>query len=268
MTAVPHSSPSPASFGGSLRWAGYLIGLAMGGFLDGILFHQVLQWHHLLSLVGGSMFRDIRVQIFADGMFHVLMYVIALAGLYLLWRGRRDIATGGADRALLSAFLLGFGAWHIIDAVVFHWILGIHHIRIKSDNPILWDLALFAVGIAFAAWGWRVGRTTGSGGTGGRRRVVAPVLLAVAPLVAGPIAALPPPNVSGVAVLFRPGTSVSEVFAGLTAADARIVGADPSGQVWIVKVASGGNPLAFYRHGALLVGGALFPAGCFSSAAI
>jgi uncharacterized membrane protein len=268
MTAASQGSTPSAALGGAFRWAGYLIGLAMGGFLDGILFHQVLQWHHLLSLVEGSMFRDIRVQIFADGMFHVLMYVIALAGLYLLWRGRRDSAADGADRALLAAFLIGFGGWHIIDAVLFHWILGIHHVRVRSDNPILWDLALFAVGLVFAAWGWRVGRGTSSGGMGGRRRVVAPVLLVVAPLVVGPIAALPPPNVSGVTVLFRPGTSVSEVFAGLTAADARIVGADRSGQVWIVKVAPGGNALAFYRHGALLVGGALFPAGCVSSAAI
>ena len=31
---------------------GLLLGLGLGGFLDGILMHQVLQWHHLLTDTG------------------------------------------------------------------------------------------------------------------------------------------------------------------------------------------------------------------------
>src|SRR5690606_18965301 len=34
------------------RW-GTVLGFALGGFFDGILLHQILQWHHLLSLVPG-----------------------------------------------------------------------------------------------------------------------------------------------------------------------------------------------------------------------
>lgn len=33
------------------RLWGILLGLSLGGFFDGILLHQILQWHHLLSLV-------------------------------------------------------------------------------------------------------------------------------------------------------------------------------------------------------------------------
>jgi uncharacterized membrane protein len=29
-----------------------MLGFAFGGFFDGILLHQVLQWHHLLSGIG------------------------------------------------------------------------------------------------------------------------------------------------------------------------------------------------------------------------
>jgi uncharacterized membrane protein len=32
--------------------AGLLFGLGLGGFFDGILLHQVLQWHHMLSSAG------------------------------------------------------------------------------------------------------------------------------------------------------------------------------------------------------------------------
>jgi uncharacterized membrane protein len=34
-----------------------VLGFAFGGFFDGILLHQVLQWHHLLSLVKGGSVR-------------------------------------------------------------------------------------------------------------------------------------------------------------------------------------------------------------------
>jgi len=78
----------PAHTSRRLLWAGAVIGFALGGFFDGILLHQVLQWHHLFSLVPGETWRDIRNQILMDGWFHVLHFVIALLGLWLLWTAR------------------------------------------------------------------------------------------------------------------------------------------------------------------------------------
>lgn len=65
----------------SKHWIGYgsLLGLALGGFFDSILLHQILKWHHLLSLVPGI--DDMRLQILWDGYFHVLMYVLAAVAL-------------------------------------------------------------------------------------------------------------------------------------------------------------------------------------------
>ena len=40
--AVPRDRHFPVS-------AGILFGLGLGGFFDGIVLHQVLQWHHMLS---------------------------------------------------------------------------------------------------------------------------------------------------------------------------------------------------------------------------
>lgn len=31
---------------------GLLLGLGLGGFFDGIILHQVLQWHHMLTSAG------------------------------------------------------------------------------------------------------------------------------------------------------------------------------------------------------------------------
>lgn len=56
-------------FSSRLSSAGYLLGFGLGGFFDGILLHQVLQWHHLLINVKSPFFQDIKNQILADGCF-------------------------------------------------------------------------------------------------------------------------------------------------------------------------------------------------------
>ena len=39
------------SAGRRARIGGVVLGFGMGGFLDGILLHQILQWHNMLSTV-------------------------------------------------------------------------------------------------------------------------------------------------------------------------------------------------------------------------
>ncbi|HSK40619.1 MAG TPA: DUF2243 domain-containing protein, partial [Arenibaculum sp.] len=234
-----------AAFTGTFRWAGYLIGFAMGGFFDGILLHQVLQWHHLLSAVEGPAFRDLRVQVLADGIFHAAMYAVAAAGLWLLWRTRHQFARAGADRLLFAGFLVGFGAWHVADGILFHWILGIHRIRMAADAPLAWDLLFFVPGVLLVVAGWLLRGTIGPGpGTapcGRCPRSIAPVLLAAAVLAAGSVAALPPSGATSVAVLFGPGTTQADVFAALTAVDGRAVWSDRTGKLWDVDVGEAGR---------------------------
>src|SRR3954454_16857272 len=119
-----------------------ILGFALGGFFDGILLHQVLQWHHFLSLARGEQYTDIRMQILADGLFHVAVYVITALALWLLWR--RGQSRPG-DRILLAWAAIGFGIWQLSDVVIFHWIIGIHNIRVGVPNPFLWDVGLLIV---------------------------------------------------------------------------------------------------------------------------
>lgn len=256
MNAVRQSDASAIPALRSLGWAGFLLGFAMGGFFDGILLHQVLQWHHLLSLVPGEPFRDIKVQILADGLFHLLMYLIAAVGLFKLWKARAAATAG--DRTLLASAVFGFGAWNIVDAVVFHWILELHHIRLDSVNPILWDLLWFIVfGAAFVVLAWWLGR--GTGPVGGKASAAT---LALAVLVGGPVAALPPQDTDTVMVFFKPGTTPSQVFAGIDAVDGRILWAAPAGDVWALDVRDKAKTALLYRHGAFLVSNSAFAIGC------
>ncbi|MGK7861662.1 DUF2243 domain-containing protein [Falsiroseomonas sp. E2-1-a4] len=168
-----------------------LISFALGGFLDGILLHQILQWHHLLSAVTDP--ADLRFQMFWDGIFHGLHYLLGFAGLWLLLVRRRHAAAAGAGRVLVSACLIGFGAWHLVDAVLVHWILGLHRIRDGSPNVLAWDLLFFGLGAVTVALGaWMRGRDGGAAG----RAIAAGLALCV--LAGAPAAALPPREVDPV----------------------------------------------------------------------
>ena len=248
-------------FSGKFECAGYALGFSLGGFFDGILLHQILQWHHLLSGVEQAR-HDVRVLILWDGIFHLLMYVVAFVGLWLLWRGRAEFSGRGADRRLFANALIGFGAWHIVDAILSHWALGIHRIRMDVDNPLVWDLLWFAVfGLVPTAIGWivRQGRAGGAG-----RVISSPIALVLAITLAGPLSALPPPDQTQVVVLFRPDVTEQQAVAAIGAVGGRLIGADASGQMWAVDMAPGGNPRELYRFGAMLVGNSLLPLGCFN----
>lgn len=120
---MPDRNTQPVTFTQAYWSAGFCIGFALAGFFDGILLHQILQWHSLLSSLEGDIFRDLRFRMMTDGLFHTFHYVIAAIGLWLLWRTREQFGSGGASGRYASSLLIGFGAWHLVDAVLNHWIL-------------------------------------------------------------------------------------------------------------------------------------------------
>ena len=133
---------------GKAAWAAALVGLGLGGFLDGIVFHQVLQWHHLLSAFAPQ--ACLGWHVVWDGIFHLATYGVLAAGIVLMWFARNQLAYA-RTRAFWGMALIGFGFFHIFDAVVFHWVLGLHHINMAQ--PVLWDLVVFAAGLAITAAG-------------------------------------------------------------------------------------------------------------------
>lgn len=248
-------APSPRG----LARAAVLLGVALGGFFDGILLHQVLQWHHLLSNVDGAAFQDLRVQLLADGLFHLLMYVLAAVALWGLWRHRAALLQTGATPLLLGAVLIGFGLWHVLDAVLSHWLTGIHRIKGDSPNPLAWDLTWFVLFglLPMAAGLWL--RRRPSSGPSARRAAGG---LAVLALTAGLLAAMGPPAGGPSVVVFGPDVDGAAAFNVLAAADARVLWADRRGAVWVVQRSETEPPLALLRGGAWLVGGSWAGWGC------
>jgi uncharacterized membrane protein len=244
-----------------LAGAGYWLGFGLGGFFDGILLHQILQWHHLLSAVDQAR-GNLRLLILTDGLFHLLMYVVCAVGLGLLLRSRRHFAEEGAGQRLIATLLIGFGGWHLVDALLSHWILGLHRVRMDVGNPLVWDLAWLAVfGLVPMLAGWLLGRRgPGPRGPGMRRAI--PVLVGLCVVAAGLVAARPAQNSGPTTVVFRPGMSADAIFAAVDKVGGRFVWADASGTLWAIDLPSETRPSALYGHGAWLVTNSILPPGC------
>jgi uncharacterized membrane protein len=251
-----------------LAWAGFWLGFGLAMFFDGIILHQILQWHHLLSNVApDETADDLRFQVLADGVFHLVTYLLAALGLWLLWRNRRACGHPPADHRLVAFGLIGFGVWHIVDAVLVHWILRLHRIRMDVENPLLWDLIwLVPFGVAVAAAGaWLLRRPPPSGGSGRALRA-APSLLALAVIVAGPLSALPPAGAPDdrALVVFRPGMGFAEVLAASEAVGGQPVWSDRNGGLWLIALPPEASASRLYRHGAIMVSNGPLALGCLS----
>ena len=135
---------------------GILLGVGLGGFFDGIVFHQLLQWHHMLTSHGDypmSTVPGLEVNTTWDGIFHTATWVATVAGLAMLWYADRRYDVGWSP-VVLGALLIGWGGFNVVEGVIHHHILGIHHVRDDLGGPLGWDLAFLAWGAIFFASGW------------------------------------------------------------------------------------------------------------------
>ena len=62
--------------------AGLLLGLGLGGFFDGIVLHQMLQWRDMVTSAGfpPDSVENLKVNSFRDGVFHASAYVLTALG--------------------------------------------------------------------------------------------------------------------------------------------------------------------------------------------
>ncbi len=137
-----------------LPTAAVVLGLSLGGFFDGIVLHQVLQWHHMLRAVDDpAISGNLALNITADGFFHVATWVLAVLGIVLLWRARAELVAPGSGRRLAGGILAGAGLFNLVEGVIDHHLLGLHHVRTDVDNVLLWDLGFLAVGAVLVVVG-------------------------------------------------------------------------------------------------------------------
>lgn len=133
--------------------AGLLLGAGLGGFVDGIVLHQILQWHNLLSSVRPPTdLVSMKYNMVWDGLFHAFTWLMVLAGLWRSWVAGAAPRHSGSGHALVASMFVGWGLFNVIEGSIDHQLLGIHHVHPGTDQ-LAWDLGFLAFGAVLVAGG-------------------------------------------------------------------------------------------------------------------
>ncbi|MFW6642353.1 DUF2243 domain-containing protein [Nocardiopsis algeriensis] len=105
--------------------AGVLLGLGTVAFVDEVVFHQLLRWHHFYDLSTPD------VALISDGLFHAFSWFATVASLLMVAALSRERAFWGA--AFAAGWLTGAGFFQLYDGLIQHKVLGLHQIRYGVD---------------------------------------------------------------------------------------------------------------------------------------
>jgi uncharacterized membrane protein len=143
---------------GAILSAGVLLGAGLGGFADGILLHQILQWHNMLSSkLPPTELVSMKVNMFWDGLFHAFTWLATVTGLALLWRAGKCPEVPWSTRTFVGSLALGWGAFNFVEGLIDHHLLGIHHVH-PGEHQLAWDVGFLLSGVVLLSVGWALVR--------------------------------------------------------------------------------------------------------------
>ncbi len=153
--------------------AGTLLGIGLGGFVDGIVLHQILQVHNMLSAKRPKdSIVNMEINMFWDGLFHAFTWFMTVLGLWMLWKAvtRRDVPLSG--KTLFGAMVFGWGLFNLVEGIIDHHVIHIHHV-VERLGVSVWDWAFLGIGgVGLMVIGWVI---IGMGGRDGVSRTLADV---------------------------------------------------------------------------------------------
>ena len=139
------------------RNAALILGVGLGGFIDGITLHQIAHWHQMLSAqVPPDTIAAMRRNMTADGWFHLATWLVTFAGVLVLWSALRGPGRLPSTRTLLGYMLVGWGAFNIVEGVVDHHLLELHHVRDLPTHVAFYDWAFLIASGALILLGFAV----------------------------------------------------------------------------------------------------------------
>lgn len=118
--------------------SGVLVGIGVAAFVDEVVFHQLLRWHHFYDKSTPD------VGLISDGLFHAGGWLAMVAGLFLFADLQRRRTT--VPKRWWAGAFLGCGGFQLYDGVIQHKLLGLHQIRYDVDLTA-YDLTWNAVAV-------------------------------------------------------------------------------------------------------------------------
>ena len=115
--------------------AAILLGIGLGGFFDGIVLHQILQWHHMVSTPSPpTSLENLELNTLGDGLFHAATWLVTVAGVFFLMASNGARHEEGGSPTLIGGILVGWGLFNTVEGVVDHHLLNLHHVRPGPDE--------------------------------------------------------------------------------------------------------------------------------------
>jgi len=99
---------------------------------------------------------NLEVNTLWDGLFHASTYIFVLLGLIMLWRTVHRTHVRWSGKLLAGTILMGFGLFNLVEGIVDHHILGIHHVNetVPAVQWIYWDIGFLIMGAVLLIVGW------------------------------------------------------------------------------------------------------------------
>ena len=89
------------------------------------------------------------------GVFHTVTWISVLVGLYILFPSDR-IAPKSVGSSVLWAWILsGWGYFNLVEGILDHQILGLHHVR-SGPYQLWWDIGFLALRALLLAVGHQI----------------------------------------------------------------------------------------------------------------
>lgn len=136
-----------------------ILGIGIGGFIDGIVLHQILQWHEMLSnKIPPTNYLGKTVNMFWDGIFHAFTLLVVLVGIVLLWKLLQRTNVNRSGYLFSGGLLTGWGLFNLVEGVIDHQLLKLHNVREIAVNKDVWNYGFLGFSLLLLIVGYNLSR--------------------------------------------------------------------------------------------------------------
>lgn len=126
-------------------WGGILFGLGIVAFIDEVVFHQLLHWHHFYDKSTTDM------GLVSDGLFHAFSFFATIGSSFMFGDLLRK--NGFIASRWIGGILIGGGTFQLYDGIIQHKMMRIHQIR-YNVQILPYDLVWNIIALIMIIVGW------------------------------------------------------------------------------------------------------------------
>lgn len=134
-SSIHKQNPNKRVYAKQNMWTGILFGLGIVAFIDEVVFHQLLHWHHFYDKSTTD------IGLVSDGLFHAFSFIATIGASFLLADLHRRHAFW--LKRWVGGILLGAGVFQLYDGIIQHKWMGLHQIRYGVDilpYDLVWNI--------------------------------------------------------------------------------------------------------------------------------